>query len=303
MTKAAAVPLESYLLAQAAAPVPCYICEADNTQEAEFCGRCQAPMALAHQAGRQKTGPRLIAVMGASGSGKTVYLGMLLDMLARQPQRIQVLARGAFSITLQQTTIGALARCEFPKKTPSEPDRWNWVHSQIRRVGQRRTTELIMPDMAGEAVLEEVDHPYTYRVVRLLLRKSCAAMVLVDSGGLHEGDRNHDYMAMKLLTCFGELDPEARRGRSQRPVALVFTKADQAEECYDDPTGFAAAHAAGLCQVCRERFVSHKFFSASVAGRCAWRETFSEGRLQVPLRVEPHGIVEPFEWLLDQLER
>ena len=75
--------------------------------------------------------------------------------MSRQPERMQLLARGAFSITLQQTTAAALARGEFPVKTPNEPDRWNWVHCQVDSPKHRRPFELVMPDMAGEALMEE----------------------------------------------------------------------------------------------------------------------------------------------------
>ena len=44
------IPLESYRLAQITQPICCYICEAENSQNAEFCRHCFAPMALAHQA-------------------------------------------------------------------------------------------------------------------------------------------------------------------------------------------------------------------------------------------------------------
>ena len=75
----------------------------------------------------------MVAVLGPSGSGKTVYLGMLMDMLSRQPQRLEIVARGASSIGLQQTTVSALARCEFPAKTGREPECWNWMHCEIHR--------------------------------------------------------------------------------------------------------------------------------------------------------------------------
>ena len=58
----------------------------------------------------------MIAVFGASGVGKTVYLGMLMDMLSRQTERLQLLARGAFSITLQQTTVAALSRVRVSRQ-------------------------------------------------------------------------------------------------------------------------------------------------------------------------------------------
>jgi len=301
MTTPVIQPLESLRLARYAVPIPCYICGTDNTCDAEFCTHCAAPMALAHQAASQKIRPRMIAAVGASGAGKTVYLGMLIDILSQQPKQTQLLARGAFSINLQQTTVSALSQCRFPSKTPSEPDCWNWVHCQVRRPRQRKPLELIVPDMAGDAVLEEVNHPHTFRVVRSFLQKCTAAMILIDAVKLKEGARDPDYFTMKLLSYLNELGEDGKLGWSRRPVAMIFTKADQCEECFDDPAGFARTHAAGLWQHCRQRFGCHRFFATGVAGTCAWQESFSEGRVQVPLRVEPRGIVEPFEWLLEEL--
>jgi len=301
MTKSVIQPLESLRLIQYATPVSCFICGTDNTIDAEFCTHCAAPMALAHQVGKRKIRPQMIAVTGAANVGKTVYLGMLIDMLSRQPDRLQLLARGAFSITLQQTTIGALSRCEFPRKTPNEPDRWNWVHCEVRRPKQRKPMELIMPDMAGDAVLQEVDHPHTYRVIRAFLKRCTAAMILIDAPELKDDNRDQDYFTLKLLSYLGELgDGTSSAIWRNRPVALVLTKADQCEECLDDPAGFAEDHAPGLWQHCKERLARHRFFAAGVAGGCAAYDTFTEGRVRVPLRIEPRGIVEPFQWLLDQ---
>jgi len=302
VTKSMIVPLESSRLLQYAVPIPCYVCHTDNTYDAEFCTHCWAPMALAHQANTQKLRPRMVAAVGPSASGKTVYLGMLMDMLSRQPDRTQMLARGAFSITLQQTTISALARGEFPAKTPNEPDHWNWVHCQIRQVKRRRTIELIMPDMAGEAVMQEVEHPHTYRVVRSFLQSCTGALVFIDAQRLSAGRLDEDYFTMKLLSYLGELKCEnGNRDWQQRPVALVLTKADQCEGSFDDPAGYAKARASGLWQQCRERFPRHRFFATGVAGACAWRNTGDGAKIQVPLRIEPRGILDPFYWLLDQL--
>jgi len=239
--------------------------------------------------------------MGASGAGKTVYLGMLIDMLSQRPEQIRLLARGAFSITLQQATVAALSQCEFPEKTPNEPDRWNWVHCQIRKPDRKQPIELIMPDMAGEALIEEVDHPRTYRVIREFLHKCSGAMVLVDAMKVRAGVRHEDFFTMKLLTYVSELNADPRNGWARRPVAVVFTKADQCESCRRDPEGFAREHAIGLWEHCQQRFQRHRFFAAGVAGACATLDTLTEGRIQIPLRIEPHGIIEPFVWLLEQL--
>jgi len=301
MIKEGALPLDSWRLAQYAAQSPCYICSTDNISDAELCHRCFAPMALAHQARTQKTPPRMFATVGASGVGKTVYLGMLMDMLSRQPNHLQALARGAFSINLQQATASALARGEFPSKTPSEPDRWNWVHCQVRNVGQKAPIELIMPDMAGEALFEEVDHPHSHEVIHPLLSKCAGVMILIDTVKLQAGSLDQDYFTMKLLSYLAELSTEAKRGWTDRPIALVLTKADECEDCFIDPTGFAQSRAPGLWQQCHEQFRNVRFFAAGVAGGCAYRIRRG-GRVRVPLRVEPRGIIEPFEWLLKQVK-
>jgi hypothetical protein len=159
-----------------------------------------------------------------------------------------------------------------------------------------------MPDMAGEAILEEVEHAHSYFVVRSLLRNSAAAIILVDAAELAAGNRDADFAAMKILSCMRELEVNGQPPTmARRPVAVVFTKVDQVAGCRERPEEFARAHASGTWQHCRQEFREHGFFAASVVGCCAWLETRGEGRRHVPLRVEPYGIVEPFEWLLDRL--
>jgi len=301
MSSENAIELDSYRLAQYAVQVSCYICGGGNSFDAELCRHCFAPMALAHQANTQKLRPQMLAAIGPSGAGKTVYLGMLMDMLSRQGGDMQLLARGAFSITLQQHTVAALARCEFPTKTPNEPDRWNWVHCQVRAERRKRPVELIMPDMAGESIIEEIEHPNTYPVIQSLLKQCSGVMVLVDAMRLREGSLDEDFFTMKLLSYLIELDSDTKRGWPARPVALVFTKADRCEECFLDVEGYAAQHAAGLLRHCEERFTNYRFFATGVAGACAYVPTPEGGRRNVPLRIEPRGIVEPFGWLVSQL--
>jgi hypothetical protein len=196
--------------------------------------------------------------------------------------------------------MASLARCEFPQKTPNEPDRWHWCHCQVIRKKQK-ATELIMPDLAGEALLEEVDHPNTYPVIRSFLSKCAGIMVLVDAPRVESGDSDEDFHTMKLISYLCELQADDKKGGWQsRPVALVFTKADQCEHCFADPHAFAERHTPGLVQQCRERLRRHAFFAVGVAGAVGYRSE-PGGRVHVPLRIEPRGIVEPFEWLLNEL--
>jgi double-GTPase-like protein len=292
--------MDSYRLAAYTVPCPCYICGGGNNFDAELCRHCHAPMALAHQASSQKVHPRMVAAIGPSGAGKTVYLGMLADMLSRQDESMQLLARGAFSIKLQQHTMAALGRCEFPSKTPNEPDRWHWVHCQILRKN-RKPAELIMPDLAGEALLEEVDHPNTYPVIRSFLTKCASVLVLIDAPRAESGESDEDFHTMKLVSYLCELSSDRHNGWPNRPVALVFTKADQCENCFDNPAAFARRHTPGLVQQCRERLKRHQFFAVGVAGAVGIHNE-PQGKIHVPLRIEPRGIIDPFRWLLEQLD-
>jgi hypothetical protein len=220
--------LDSYRLAQYTVSCPCYICGGGNNFDAELCRHCHAPMALAHQANSQKIHPRMVATIGSSGAGKTVYLGMLADMLSKGRNDLQLLARGAFSIGLQEKTMAALARSEFPAKTPNDPDRWNWVHCQILRK-KLKPVELILPDLAGESLLEEIDHPNTYPVIRAFLAKCSGVLVLIDAVRCQAGEADEDFRAMKLLSYLCELQADKKTGWASKAVSLVFTKADQCD--------------------------------------------------------------------------
>lgn len=300
MIKPARQPLDSLRLLQNSNLMPCYLCGSGNTYDMELCRDCFAPMALAHQAATQKVSPHLIAALGSGSAGKTVYLGMLIDMLSRQPDRMQLLARGAFSINLQQTTAGALARGDFPPQTPGEPDCWNWVHCQIRLPARRAPLELILPDLPGGAVQKELDHPHTCKVVYPLLAKSLGALIFIDALRLQQGSLDEDYFTMKLLSYLAEIHDGPRPDWSRRPIALVLTKADECEPCFDDPVAFVKSRAPGFWRQCSERFSNYSVFASGVSGGCAYRRS-RYGRQRVPLRIEPRGIVEPFEWLLTQV--
>ena len=127
-------------------------------------------------------------------------------------------------------------------------------------------------------------------------------MLLIDASELRRGQRDPDFAAMKILSCLKELElQDGAARRSRRPLALVFTKVDQVEGCRENPEEFARVHAVGTWQHCRWELCDYAFFAAGVVGCSAWLDVRGEGRRRAPLRIEPHGIVEPFEWLLDKL--
>lgn len=298
MSQLVNVPLESYLLAQHSEPIECVVCERENCSTADRCTRCSAPLALTRQAVDKKRAPHMLAVLGADSVGKTVYLGMLMDMLIRQVGGLRATVRGPHSIGLQQQTTTALASGWYPDKTSITAEHWNWVHCLIECGRRRRPTELIFADISGEAWAQEADHPGSHAALSALLARASGVMVVADAQRLHAGDHADDYVTMKLLSQLGEF----KRGRrtERRPLALVFTKADACQSCMDDPTGFAEAHADGLLRDCQSRFPNTKAFAASVVGASAVRE-YDGRRRNVPLRVEPQGVVQPMGWLLTQL--
>lgn len=297
MTQLLPIALDSYELAPYSVEVPCLVCDGGNSFDLERCRHCQAPLALTYQAdGNRKTTPQMVAVLGPSGCGKTVYLGMLADMLSRHEGPLQVLARGAFSLEMQQRSVADLARRRFPPSTGREPEHWNWMHCQVKR--RRRPVEFVLPDISGAAIEEEIEHQGS-SVIRAFVKKCAAAVILIDAERLERGDDSPDFFAMKAVSHLHELGRSRKARWAKRPVAIVFTKADQSAGCSDDPSGFAETHAPGLWRMCRERLQLHRFFAVSVVGASAVADVEGDPT-PLALRIEPRGITQPMEWLLGQ---
>ena len=206
-----------------------------------------------------------------------------MDMLSRRQDRYKFYVPGRFFVGLQQAATAALAKCQFPTKTPNEPDRWNWIHCQIQGPREREPLELIVPDMAGEVLFEELDHPQSSPLVRAYLGRCSGIMILVDAVMLNDGSSDHDYMAMKIIGYLAELDRDRKHGW-RMPVAVVFTKADECELASADPEQFASTHAVGLWRQCRDRLTNYKYFAAGIAGPAAG--AVAPGRLDA--RTAPH---------------
>ena len=301
MTKWGLQSIETYELVQYSRQTPCYVCDGANRFDADFCRHCRAPLALSYQTVKRKHAPQLVAVIGAAGAGKTAYLGMLTDILSRQHGPLQILARGAFSVSLQQASVSALARRNFPDRTPLDPERWNWVHCELTGPKRRHPIELVMPDISGEALTNEVEQAHSVPAIRSFLQKCSAALVLLDAEQIEGGGTEPDFLAMKIVSFLLELDANSK-GWSQRPVAFVFTKADRCEDCFENPGDYAQRHMPGSWRIRGERLKHSEFFAATVVGACARFNILGES-LPYPLRIEPRGIVEPFAWLVQKLPK
>ncbi len=259
-------------------------------------------MALARETVAQEREPCIITVLGDSNVGKTVYLGLLLDMLSKRANDFNSVPIGAHSVNLQHTVVSYLGARQFPPKTPMEVDEWQWAYYQIsHRRRPSQVYDLVMPDMAGEALAAEVASPNTFAVIRSLLGKSSGAVLLVDAALAGAGSPHPDFFALKLMAYLDGIRTLKRNRRIATPVAVVLSKADYCPECFDDPRGFAKTNLNRLWNICENRFATVEFFAASVVGALAYGTDESENIVPYPLHIAPRGVLEPFVWVLSKL--
>ena len=281
----------------------CLICETTNTPNAILCKECSAPMALVHEAIAQERDPTMVTILGDSNAGKTVYLGFLLDMLSQRANDFEGVPRGAGSVDLQQVVISHMAYRMFPPKTPMESDEWKWAYYQVcKRQKTPKWVDLVMPDVAGEAIAAEVASPSTFRIIQNLLRKSSGLLLLIDAALAANGSAQPDFFALKVMSYIDTMFAPKRGKRITMPIAVVLTKADYCPECFDDPRRFVEANLNRLWNMCSSRFSNVEFFASSVVGSLAYATAGGNDVVTpVPLHTSLRGVLEPFEWMVSRI--
>ena len=283
---------------------PCLICNTGNPPQAVQCKKCYAPMALVHEAVAQGRAPQVVSIVGDANAGKTVYLGFLLDMLSQRANQFEAVPRGAYSVNLQQTVISHMAYRMFPPKTPMEADQWYWAYYQIckRRKNTEQWVDLVIPDMAGESLAAELANPKTFRVITNLTSRSAGILLLLDAAQAANGSSAPDFFGVKMLTYLDAVNQANRRNRVQTPAAVVLCKADQCPECFDDPRKFTEVNLSRLWHLSQSRLGNVEFFACSTVGSLAYATSPEEDFVvTVPLHTALRGILEPFEWVVQQL--
>ncbi len=285
--------------------IDCACCDQSVATRHMFCPNCHAPMEVSQVVASRGAPPQFITLLGPSGAGKTVYLGLLLDMLSKGNCPLRGLPNGPFSLAVQQETIDALQKQRFPEKTPSEADQWRWVHCEVSATKRpKRVIDIVTPDLAGEAIALELEHENAHPVIRSVISKSCGLLVLFDSGRARDDGRTEDIFAMKLISYLANVyqgDGSFRRRKCKVPLSIILTKSDSCPEASSDPAEFAAATMPGLVQGCRRHFSRYQFFASGIVGSYAMGIDGYGRRLHMPLHVEPHGILEPLQWLMERL--
>jgi hypothetical protein len=282
--------------------VRCLICGTENSTDAAICNECSAPMAIVHDTLAQDRKPRIVSIVGESNVGKTVYLGFLLDMLSQRAGDFEAIPKGAYSIDLQQTVISHMANRRFPPKTPMEANEWYWAYYQIHRQRNKNNwVDLIMPDMAGESLAAEVATPETFGIIRNLVTQSAGTMLLVDAGLAANGSSRPDFFALKMMSYIDAIRSTQRGERIKTPTAVVLCKSDYCPECFDNPRQFAKANLNRLWNMCDSRFENVEFFACSVVGSLGFATKPDDNYVvPIPLHTALQGILEPFEWIIDQ---
>lgn len=284
----------------------CLICEAENTADAVVCRNCTAPMALVHDSIAQEREPQILSVIGESNVGKTVYLGFLLDMLAQRAGRFEAIPKGSYSIDLQQNVVGNMTMRRFPQKTAMEPDQWQWAYYQVRKAERKaKWFDLVMPDMAGEALRAEIDNPATFKVIRGMLTKSSGMLLLVDAALAANGASRPDFFALKIMSYVDAMFGAKRDYRIQTPVAVVLCKSDYCPEAFDDARRFVQTNLNRMWNLCQSRFANVEYFACSAVGSLGYATGSGEDSVDyvqsLPLHTSLQGILEPFEWLISQI--
>lgn len=282
----------------------CLVCDGANPEGQALCQHCAAPMSLTYATRASGRPPCFVPVLGDANVGKTVYLGFLLDLLSQRSTRFEATPVGPYSVNLPQTVINHMSQRCFPPKTPVESNQWNWSYYEIQDGAgrQQRVVDLLTPDLPGEAIAAEIDSPQTFYLIQNLLAKSAACMVMVDAALAANGSSQPDFFAMKVLSYIENYMPQRRGRKVDAPVAIVLTKGDYVPECFDDVEGFAQANLNRLWSLVDRRFARARFFPTSVVGALGFAAREGDDVVTaVPLHTALRGVLEPFEWIVDQL--
>lgn len=293
--------IDSHRYLGAGGKLECVCCGSGIFARDGFCPKCQAPVSISKTVHQRGVPAQFLPVLGASNAGKTVYLGMLLDILTKGVGQLQGLPNNSLSVAVQEQTVNALEQQRFPEKTPNDVDQWKWMHCELNlNKKKKQFFDIISPDFAGEAIAYELEQPGSFSIVNHLVEQANGMLLLIDSLRVRDAGSEEDFFAMKVATyVHGLRSQDSRRNKKiKSPLAIVLTKTDSCSEANDDPATFANSNMPGFVRFLNRHFTTYEFFASSVVGSSATLVDH-HGRLQeIPFHVAPQGILEPIEWLI-----
>ncbi|MCD0458110.1 TRAFAC clade GTPase domain-containing protein [Roseiconus lacunae] len=281
----------------------CVCCNAQMDASDDFCEVCHTPAEITRSIAKRNVCPHFISVVGPSNAGKTVYLGLLLDVLCGGARFLKGVPNGAFSLRLQEQVVAALEDRRFPEKTPNESDLWKWLHCVVTDSSKRKVKQVdfVAPDFAGEAIAMELEHPGTYPAVSHIVERTAAFLLLCDSIEVRDNGAREDLFAMKLGSYISQQQGLSHLDKSQDltpAVAVVFTKSDTCPEAEANPKRFMENNMPRFTDYCEQNFPRHEVFSASVVGSSVLMSNSSGAMSRLPLHIQPRGVIEPLHWAI-----
>lgn len=172
--------------------------------------------------------PRIIGLLGSSGAGKTTYLAMLYSLLFNGKRIENWDFGGSYTLngwelqakTLQVQEDGTVRN---PDATPSDKDFYSLYHFALRHDGYLH--DILFADSSGEVFskwADNVNDPAAENA-RWIYDNAHAFLFFVDCEAIikQRGRSRRDIV---------QLAEQVKNGLRSRPVVIVWSKADLAEE-------------------------------------------------------------------------
>jgi hypothetical protein len=124
--------------------------------------------------------------------------------------------------------------------------------------------------------------------------------MLIDAAKARDHGSDQDLLATKIAAY---IHSHARRTGLVRksvsiPLAVAFTKTDLCREAADNPAEFAMHNLPAFYAYSNRNLPKLSFFATSVVGSVT-NVGHRYGDYNIPLHIEPRGIVEPLRWIIN----
>lgn len=239
-----------------------------------------------------------ITLLGVGRTGKTVYLGVLFDILRRwQGRDLTFRPYGDETITMMTDIMNTLALRRWPSPTPQ--DKVFPFRAQVRYSsgGRTRHYKIFMPDYAGdetEQFQKGAEEPLLHKSPFFRQVVESDAVILVADGAILSGGNKsrikvHENNLMAAVSRLVDVKG-GRRGKIAAPVAIMITKAD----LYAPGHPLVLDRLKDLVALCEETCKNFAVFEVSSVGAV-------DGNGDPLAQLLPERVVDPVLWLLVRL--
>ena len=243
----------------------------------------------------EKQRERLMGIFGTSGAGKTTYIATLAEMIWNSKAKPEWSLEIPKGLVYVGDVIKTLKRGEWPSRTlPGTREEIELKITEKRRF-KNTSHRIFMNDISGEEFERFIKDPDINNLPPTLgiINKCQGFLILIDP--VRAEEESYDYHAFLeyLIKIKGLKDKE----KLEEFFAFVFTKND--EHNIKNPEKFAKEKMPPLYHPYKLRIKEGRgrFFTCSSVGRV-------HPDTKKPLTpLEPVGVEEPLEWLIENLKK